>query len=43
MYNTGNSTHHSVMTYVGKESKRRVCICICIADSLCCTAETNQI
>ena len=37
----GNSTQYSVMTYVGIESKKRVDICICITDSLCCTAETN--
>ena len=28
------------MAYVGKESKR-VDICICITDTLCCTPETN--
>ena len=26
---------------MGKESKKRVDICICITDSLCCTPETN--
>ena len=25
----------------GKESQKRRDICICVADSLCCTAETN--
>ena len=34
-------TKQSVMTYTGKESKKRVDICICITDSLCCTAEIN--
>ena len=29
------------MAYTGKESKKRVDICICITDSLCYTAETN--
>ena len=29
------------MAYTGKESKKRVDICICITDSLCLTAETN--
>ena len=33
----------SVMAYMGKESKKRVDICICIMDSLCCTAETNTV
>ena len=42
-YSTGNSTHYSVIAYMGKESKKRVDICICITDSLCCTAETNNI
>ena len=37
------STQYSVMTYMGKESKKRVGICICINDSLCCTPETNTI
>ena len=39
-YSTGNSTQYSVMAYMGKESKK-VDICICITDSLCCTPETN--
>ena len=41
LYNTENSTQYSVMTYMGIESKKKVDICICITDSLCCTAETN--
>ena len=40
MYNTGISTQYSVMTSMGKESKK-VDICICITDSFCCTVETN--
>ena len=38
LYSTGNSTQYSVMAYMVKESKneRRVDICICITDSLCC-------
>ena len=42
LYSTGNSTQYSVMAYTGKESKKRVDICICITDSLCCTPETNK-
>ena len=41
LYSTGNSTQYSVMAYMGKESKKRMDICICITDSLCCTPETN--
>ena len=41
LYSTGNSTHYSIMTHMGKESKKRIDICVCITDSLCCTAETN--
>ena len=41
LYSTGNSTQYSVMTYIGIEYKKRVDICICITDSLRCTAETN--
>ena len=41
LYSIGNSTQHAVMAYTGKESKKRVDICICITDSLCYTAETN--
>ena len=41
-------TQYSVMTYMGKESKKEwthVCICICtdVIDLLCCAAETNTI
>ena len=41
LYSTGNSTQYSAMTYMRKESKKRVDICICVTDCLCCTAETN--
>ena len=44
LYSTGNSIQYSVMAYMGKDSKKkkkRVDICICITDSLCCTPETN--
>ena len=41
LYSTGDSTQYSVMTYVRKESKKRVDICICITGSLCCTPQTN--
>ena len=39
LYSTGNCTQHSVMAYMGKESKN-VDVCICITDSLCRTLET---
>ena len=42
LYSTGDSTQYSVMTYVRKESKKRVNICMCITDSLCCTPETKK-
>ena len=32
---------YSVMAYMGKEGRKKVDVCICITDSLCCTAETN--
>ena len=38
LYSTENSTQYSVMTYMGKESKR---VDRCMTDSLCCTPETN--
>ena len=40
-YCIAQGTQCSVVTYMGKESKKRVDPCICIADSLCCTAEAN--
>ena len=43
-YSTGNPTQFSVMAYqyMGKESKKRVVVCVCVADSLCCTPETQH-
>ena len=41
LYSTGNSTPYSVMAYMGKASKKRVDVCICITDSLRCIPETN--
>ena len=43
LYSTGNSTQYSVMAYVGKESKKRVDIRICLTDSLCCIPETKTL
>ena len=40
-YCIAQGTQCSVVTYMGKESKKRVDPCIWIADSLCCTAEAN--
>ena len=34
VYVTRNSTQYSVMTYMGKQSKKRLDICICINDTL---------
>lgn len=31
------------MAYIGTDSKKRVDVCICVTDSLCCMAETNTI
>ena len=39
-FSPGNSTQFSVMICMGKESKRGD-MCMCITDTLCCTAETN--
>ena len=41
LYNTGNSIQYSVMGYMGNNLKR-VDICVCITDSLCWRAETNN-
>ena len=41
LYSIGNSAQYSVMTYMGIESKK-VGMCVCITDSLCCSAETNN-
>ena len=39
LYSTGNSTQYFVMTYMGKESKKRVGTRV--TDSLWCTPQTN--
>lgn len=36
----GSSTQYSVMSHMGKESKRED-VCVCVTVSLCCLAETN--
>ena len=36
-----NPVQYSVISYMGKESKERVHICVYVTDSLCCTCETN--
>ena len=41
LYSTGNSTQCSVVDLNEKEIQKRGDICIHIADSLRCTAETN--
>ena len=41
LYRTGNSTQFSVMAFKGKALKKRVGVCVCTTDSLCCTPETN--
>ena len=41
LYSTGNPTQYCVMTYMGRESKKRVDICIWLTDSPCHTLETN--
>lgn len=28
---------------VGKNLKRNICACVCVAESLCCTPETNTL
>ena len=40
---TRNSTQLSVTTYMGKEYKKRVDICVCITDSLCYTVAANTL
>ena len=41
LYTMGNSTQCSMVPLMGRKSKKRGDICIRIADSLCCTVETN--
>ena len=40
---TGNSILNTLMTKMGRKSNKRGDICTCIADSFCCTVETNNI
>ena len=40
LYSTGNPTQYFVIIYLETELKR-VDICVCITDSLCCMAEMN--
>ena len=41
LYSTGNCTQYSVMTCMGKESKKNGYVYICKTDSLCCGPETK--
>ena len=41
LYSTENSTQYSVITYMRKESVKRMNTCVCITDSLFCIPETN--
>ena len=41
LYSIGNHTQYSVITYMRKESEKRMNICEYITESLCCTPETN--
>ena len=41
LYSTRNATQSSVVTCMGKKISKTVDICLCITDSLCCTAETD--
>ena len=41
--NTKNSTQYSVLTCKRKKILKRMNICICKTESLCCTPETNKI
>ena len=40
-YSTGNSTQSSVKTYMEKKICKRMDICLCITESLCCRPETS--
>ena len=35
----GNSTQDSVVTYMGKESEKKMDMCKHVTESFCCTAE----
>ena len=39
LYSTMNSTQYSVRIYMGKESEKIGCACVCVSESPCCTAE----
>ena len=51
MYSAGNYTEYFVITYMEKESEKKLCVCvcvyiyththICITEALCCIPETN--
>ena len=41
LYSTENPTQDFVIPYMGKESKKKVDISMCITDELCCTPETD--
>ena len=43
LYNTGNYVQYLRINYNGKEYEKRMDICICITESLCCTLEINNI
>ena len=36
-----NSVQHYVTTLMGEEFEKKIDICVCITESLCCTFETN--
>lgn len=38
-----DTSQYSVITCMVEESKKRVHICICVTDSLCCTTENTSI
>ena len=40
VYSTGNSTQNSVITYMGKESGKKMDKCICINEPFCCTPKS---
>ena len=42
LYSTGSCTQYSVLTYMRKESKKRMNIHICITESRCCTPKLTQ-
>ena len=43
LYSTRNSAQYPVITYIGKESEKKIKIYIYIIESLCWTPETNTI